>query len=181
MNTVQYTEISGYAQEQIDGLMKIVSYIQRDVVKDNDCNYNYHEYFKIDKDILKSIDTLQYLQERVEGVCYIQYKNIDEIINTIETIKDIASDVVSSLADESPVDYDEWDYNTLVDNIELQLNNSQLDITYRELAKVIVNTLDLHSVISNIIEKAEAVEIAKEELNNTIENECNYMLENDFI
>ena len=170
------------SKNTIDNIMTIVNLIQREAVRDNDCNYNYYEYFEIDREIINKIDTKQYLteidQDTQKG--YLEYKKIDEIVDTINTVRDIATDVISSFGDESPVDHDEWDYNTLVDNIEICLSNSHLDLTYRELAKVIVNTLELHDIINNIIDKAEAIQDAKEELNNTIDNEIS-LLEDSLI
>ena len=163
----------------VDKVMVIVNLIQRDTIRVNDCNYYYFEYLEVDKEILKAIDTMPYLVkvDHEEQKGYLEYKNIEEIKNTFYEVQTIVSDAIKELDNDDVMDSTGgFDTSYLVDIISEEIDSSSLSKVYRELAKVIVNTLDLDDIIDIINRKIDDVKDAVNEVSNTIDSEADNIL-----
>ena len=162
----------------IDGVMTIVNLIQRDI-KLNTWNQYYFEYFEVDQELLRDIDTMTYLtevdHETQKG--YLEYKKIDEIKNTFYVVQTIVSDAIKDLDGEDVMDNTGgFDVDFLVDIIKEEIDTCTLCIVYRELAKVIVNTICLDDIIEIVNNKIDEVKDAITEVSHTIENEADNIL-----
>lgn len=163
----------------IDKVMTIVNLIQRDTVGIYHFDYYYFEYLWIDKDILKKIDTMPYLidVDHINEKGYLEYKNIDDIKGTFFEVQNIVSDAIKDLDNNDVMDNTGgFDVDYLVDVIREEIDSSTLDEIYKELAKVIVNTLCLDDIIDIINGKIDDVKDAINEVSNAIEYEADNVL-----